>query len=69
VSSLPEITGDCGLLVDPLSIAEIRGGLTRLLTEASLREKLGAAGRERAKQFTWADCARRSLDFFRRVLG
>ncbi len=67
VSSMPEVAGDGGILVDPKSVGEIRDGLARLITSPSLCARLAGAGREHAKRFCWVECARRSLDFFRRV--
>jgi glycosyltransferase involved in cell wall biosynthesis len=67
VSSLPEVAGDAGLLVDPRSQAELRDGLERLLTSATLRERLGGNGRIRAGQFRWQKAARRILEWFRNV--
>ena len=69
ISSLPAVTGDPPLLVVPRSVAELRAALERLLLAPSLRGTLAARGRERARQFDWEMCARRSLDFFRRVAG
>jgi alpha-1,3-rhamnosyl/mannosyltransferase len=69
VSSLPEIAGCAALLVDPLSTAEIRDGLECLLTSPALRERLGGAGRVRARQFHWETAARTTLDWFRRLVG
>ena len=56
-TSLPEVVGDAGLLVNPESVAEIRWGLTRLLSDPSLRADLKARGLERACQFSWAKAA------------
>jgi len=67
VSSMPEVAGPGGILVDPRSVGEIRDAVSRLLTSPSLRERLAAAGREHSKRFRWEECARRSLDFFRRI--
>ncbi len=67
VSSLPEVAGDCGVLVDPNSVAEIRDNLAGLLTSPALRSRLGAAGRKRAELFRWERSASASLDFFRRI--
>jgi alpha-1,3-rhamnosyl/mannosyltransferase len=67
LSSLPEVAGDGGLLVDPRSLAEVRDGLARLLASASLCLQLGEAGRRHAARFRWEDCATRSLGFFRKV--
>ena len=68
-SCLPEVAGDGALFVDPASTAELRAGIDRLLDSPSLRAELGARGRERARRFRWEECARRSLDFFRRISG
>jgi glycosyltransferase involved in cell wall biosynthesis len=68
VASLPEIAGNAALLVDPHSTTEIRDGLERLLTSPSLCERLGGAGRVRARQFHWHTSARASLDWFRQLV-
>jgi glycosyltransferase involved in cell wall biosynthesis len=67
VSSLPEVTGEAAVLVDPRSPGEIAAGLEKLLLSPSLRDRLRSAGRARAERFRWSECARRSLDFFERV--
>jgi len=69
VSSLPEITGGAALLVDPHSQAELQGAIENLLTSPSLRARLSAEGRIQARRFSWSDGARRSLDFFSRVVS
>src|ERR1017187_8539903 len=63
VSSLPEITGDAALLIDPRSLAELRDGLSRLLLSPTLRAELAAKGRPHARAFRWETCAARSLVF------
>jgi alpha-1,3-rhamnosyl/mannosyltransferase len=69
VSSLPEVAGEAGVLVDPRSQEEIRAGLQRLLESPELRLRLGSAGRERASRFRWEHAAARSLEFFERAAG
>jgi alpha-1,3-rhamnosyl/mannosyltransferase len=69
VSSLPEITGDAALLIDPRSLSELRDGLSRLLLSPALRAELAAKGRARARAFGWEACAARSLLFFQEVAG
>jgi glycosyltransferase involved in cell wall biosynthesis len=39
------------------------------LGSADLRRALGMAGRERAREFRWEVCARKSLEFFHHVTG
>jgi alpha-1,3-rhamnosyl/mannosyltransferase len=69
VSSLPEVAGGGALLVDPRSPAEIASALKRLLESPDLRRQLGRSGRERAQEYRWERCARKSLEFFERVLS
>ncbi|HEV8549849.1 MAG TPA: glycosyltransferase family 1 protein [Polyangiaceae bacterium] len=52
-ASLPEVCGDAALYCDPLSVADIAGGLVRLLTDDAERLRLAAAGPPRARRFDW----------------
>jgi glycosyltransferase involved in cell wall biosynthesis len=60
-SSLPELAGDAGLLVDPLDVNAIAAKLARLAASQELRAELAAKGRMRAAQFTWERAAARAL--------
>lgn len=66
-SCLPEIAGEGALLVDPRSPAEIQSAIEKLLTSPSLQQQLRTAALARAQQYRWEVCARKSLDFFRRL--
>jgi len=57
-SSLPEVAGPGGLKVNPENDKAIGAALTRMATEADLREVLAKAGKEHAQQFTWAASAK-----------
>jgi glycosyltransferase involved in cell wall biosynthesis len=52
VSSLPEVVGDAGLLVDPYSISAIAEAMTRISTDHALYDQLIAAGPAQAAKFT-----------------
>lgn len=69
LSSLPEVTGDAALLVDPYDVASIADGIRRAVTDEPLRQQLIAKGRARAKQFSWARAAADTLAVYREVLG
>jgi len=56
-SSLPEVAGDAGLLVDPMSEDSIMVGLMRLLIDDALRDSLAARARLNAARFSWSDAA------------
>ncbi len=68
-SSVPEVSGDAALGVDPRSVPEIAAALERILTDTDLAGRLATAGRARAERFTWDETARRTLEVYEEVLG
>jgi glycosyltransferase involved in cell wall biosynthesis len=56
-TSLPEVVGEAGLLVDPYDVEGIGEAMRRLLDDQLLREKLIELGRRRSRSFTWERCA------------
>lgn len=69
VSSLPEVTGDAAIHVDPYDVASIADGLRRAVTDEVLRADLIARGQAHAQQFSWARAAAATLQVYRDVLG
>jgi glycosyltransferase involved in cell wall biosynthesis len=67
VSSLPEVTGDAALLVDPHSAAAIADGIYRVLTEPELHQQLRVKGLARARQFSWDTSIRRVREIYQQV--
>ncbi len=64
VSALPEVTGkDGSVLVDPLKVEAIAGGMWRVLEDDELRGRLQDLGMERAKEFSWERCAKETIEF------
>ena len=53
ITSLPEVAGDCGLLVDPFNIDDISYAMLTLYSSESLQEKLSQKGLEQSKRFSW----------------
>jgi len=66
VCSLPEIMGDAAILANPLNVEEIADGIKRLVQDSSVRAILRKKGLLRAKQFTWDETARRTLQALHR---
>jgi len=64
VSSIPEVVGDAGLLVNPTDVDAIAAGLIGLLTDVSARDDFMRAGLQRAAQFTWEAAARQLLSIY-----
>lgn len=66
-SSLPEVIGHAGLLVNPRKVDAIADAVRILLEEDNLRIAFGQRGREQAQEFTWEKAARRTLDVYAEV--
>ena len=67
ISSLPEVVGDAGLLVDPEDVSELTVAIWRILTDEALRTDLIAKGFKRAQSFSWGKTALQTLELYRRV--
>jgi glycosyltransferase involved in cell wall biosynthesis len=64
VSSMPEITGDAGILVNPRDVDGLAEQMRRILTDRARRDRLAYAGMERAKSFSWERAARETLSVY-----
>jgi glycosyltransferase involved in cell wall biosynthesis len=62
--ALPEVAGDAAILVEERDPVALAGGIERALAD---RERLVAAGLERATRFTWPETARRTLAVYREL--
>jgi glycosyltransferase involved in cell wall biosynthesis len=60
-ASLPEVCGNAALYFDPERVEDLGDRLYQIAVDRSLREDLVAAGRARARLFTWQRCAEQTL--------
>jgi len=71
--ALPEVvgvSGETGLLVEPNSPDALVAAIARLLDDATLRERLGRAGRQRViERFTWQVTAKGTAACYDAILG
>jgi glycosyltransferase involved in cell wall biosynthesis len=67
-TSLPEVVGDAGLLVDPFDERALANALARLIDDAGLRTELRRKGLERARLFDWRETARLTLKAYEQAL-
>jgi glycosyltransferase involved in cell wall biosynthesis len=67
VSSLPEITGDAALLVDPYDVDSIVNGMRRVLADPALAAEMRTKGLVRARDFSWERSVARTHDIYRLV--
>lgn len=52
-TSLPEVVGDAGLMIDPLSVNECENALIKLILDKDYRQTLSVKGKQRASNFDW----------------
>jgi glycosyltransferase involved in cell wall biosynthesis len=69
VSSLPEVTGDAALLIDPKDEQALAGALMEILNNQRLRAELREKGIAQAGKFTWRDAAEKTLRLYREAYG
>ena len=67
VSSLPEVTGDAAVLVDPYDIESIADGIGRVLTDPALGAELRARGIARAREFSWERSVARTRELYQEI--
>lgn len=68
-SSLPEVSQGAALEVDPTSVGEIGAAMLALARDDALRARCIGAGRLRAEQLSWHDCARLTAAVYHAVLS
>lgn len=68
-SSLPEVAGEAALFFAPRDTRGVASTIERLLGEPDLAQRLRAAGRERARKFTWRQAAELTLQSYERALS
>jgi glycosyltransferase involved in cell wall biosynthesis len=66
-SSLPEVVGDAGVLVDPRDVESLASAMRQLLGDEACRQRLAAAAQERSTRFAWEKAARRVLKVYAEV--
>ena len=68
-SSVPEVLGDAGVLLDPGDAAGWVSSLDAIIGQPDRRAALAEAGRTRAATFTWERTARATYDVYLRAAG
>lgn len=67
-SSMPEVSGEAAILVDPESDAAIADALRKVADDPALAARMRADGLERVKRFRWKKTAEETLAIYREVL-
>jgi len=63
-SSLPEVVGEAGLMVEATDIETLTEAMRRVLEDSALRARMIAKGLEQARKFTWEKAAAKLLSLY-----
>jgi glycosyltransferase involved in cell wall biosynthesis len=66
-SSIPEIVGDSGILMDPTDVEELARAISQVLSFPSVASKSSESGIERAGDYSWEGAMSKTLDTYRQV--
>ncbi|MBR6924632.1 MAG: glycosyltransferase family 4 protein [Oscillospiraceae bacterium] len=68
-ASLPEVVGDCAVMVDAYSPQSIAEGMYKIWADKELAADLSRRGMERAADFTWHKFSEKLHDIYKAVLA
>jgi len=66
ISSIPEVVGDAGILVNPHSIEELCRAMHEILINEKLRQELREKGLKRAKDFSEERLAKNTIESYKK---
>jgi glycosyltransferase involved in cell wall biosynthesis len=69
VSSIPEVLGDAGLLIDPHDLSTLVTAMQALAVTPGLRDQLVERAGRQAARFSWQSTASRVAEIYRDVLA
>lgn len=68
-SSLPEVTGEAAILVDPMDVNAIALAIRQVLEEPDLAVWMREEGIAQARQFSWEQTAKRTTEVYEKLLN
>lgn len=68
-SSLPEVVGDAGILIDPTNKDELHHAMWKLMNDERSQKELSQRSIARASQFTWEKSVDKTVEVYRTVVG
>lgn len=68
-SSLPEVTGEAAILIDPLDATELARAMVQVLSDPTVRRHLRERGLRQAARFSWERAARDTIAVYEQVMA
>lgn len=67
-SSLPEVVGNAGILINPYDFDALTEEMYQILTDNDLKQEYSKKSATRAKLFTWKKTAKQTWKVYKQVL-
>lgn len=67
VSSLPEVVGDAGILINPNDVEELSNAIQRVLSSNELRAQLSEKGLKQASRFSWERTTSKIVEIYNKM--
>jgi glycosyltransferase involved in cell wall biosynthesis len=68
ISSLPEVVGDTGFLIDPHDVDALKKSIETMITAPDVRLNLSEKALSRSADFSWEHCVRQTVEVYRGVM-
>jgi len=69
VSSIPEVVGDAGLLIDPHDSNQLKEAILAVIDDEDLSKRLSKASLDQSKKFSWEQCTHNTIAIYNEVLN
>jgi glycosyltransferase involved in cell wall biosynthesis len=67
-SSLPEVVGDAGIMVDATDESQLCQAMTKLLNDPNLCQQLSKQALQQSQNFSWEKCAAETIAIYQHIL-
>lgn len=67
-TSLPEVVGKAGIIVDPHKIRDLSSNMYDVLINEDLAENMSIKGLKRSKMFNWEESAKKTVEIYEKMI-
>ena len=69
ISSIPEVTDDAAILINPAKDDELESSIVTLLNSDSLKLQYSEKGYKRSLEFSWENTAKKTLEAYAKIVS
>lgn len=69
ISSIPEVVGDGGILIDPFNMKNLMYSLEALLNDKTIRDEITSKALKRASNFSWEKTSEKTVQIYNKILS